>query len=379
MVDISGLLDRKYSIEQQNADTQRLSANANANLANTTASVTPLEAEGRAAAGFGAGAAGQGQGAYYGALAGAEPGIAGSRERLEGSETATNQYQLAPASSEFLKSIFGRFNQGGQTVQPFNKGTADVEPNGYKSGKTKVPGKGDGKTDTVPSMLAPGEAVLNKAAAEHLGRDTIGLLNAIGEVKMGMDGNATSGQGPVGQADPSAAGGQPGYATGTTNVPEPVLPIPGPGQGQGGGTWTPGGGGGDTGKGGQNQTLRAGLGMGVPRPGFAMGTENVGASGAGETQGYAKGTEKVPAKAMGGPDAKGGAKAAPKGGKAGPAPAAIPHGILSALLRMHGHGGGGAGMPPAGLPGVPQSTMVGQTPPQMGGGATRLPIQGGGQ
>lgn len=57
---------------------------------------------------------------------------------------------------------------------------------GYKRGVTKVPGKGSGKVDTKPAMLAPGEAVLNKAAAEHLGRGVIKALNALGRQKMGM-------------------------------------------------------------------------------------------------------------------------------------------------------------------------------------------------
>ena len=55
-----------------------------------------------------------------------------------------------------------------------------------KTGTEKVPGKGSGKVDTVPATLAPGEAVLNKAAAEHLGRGFIKMLNHMGMMKMGM-------------------------------------------------------------------------------------------------------------------------------------------------------------------------------------------------
>lgn len=55
-----------------------------------------------------------------------------------------------------------------------------------KHGKTKIPGKGDGTKDTVPAMLAPGEAVLNKAAAETVGRKKITQLNKKGALKMGM-------------------------------------------------------------------------------------------------------------------------------------------------------------------------------------------------
>lgn len=59
-------------------------------------------------------------------------------------------------------------------------------PTGFKKGTAKVPGKGDGTKDTVPAKLAPGEAVLNKAAAEHMGRGLIGALNQMGAEKMGL-------------------------------------------------------------------------------------------------------------------------------------------------------------------------------------------------
>lgn len=55
-----------------------------------------------------------------------------------------------------------------------------------KKGTEKVPGKGDGTKDTVPAKLAPGEAVLNKAAAEFMGRGLIKKLNEMGMHKMGM-------------------------------------------------------------------------------------------------------------------------------------------------------------------------------------------------
>lgn len=63
-----------------------------------------------------------------------------------------------------------------------------AQPTGtnYKKGIAKVPGKGNGTKDTVPAKLAPGEAVLNKAAAEHMGRGLIEVLNKMGAEKMGM-------------------------------------------------------------------------------------------------------------------------------------------------------------------------------------------------
>lgn len=56
----------------------------------------------------------------------------------------------------------------------------------FAKGTARVPGNGDGTQDTVPAKLAPGEAVLNKAAAEGMGRGLIALMNKLGAQKMGM-------------------------------------------------------------------------------------------------------------------------------------------------------------------------------------------------
>ena len=55
---------------------------------------------------------------------------------------------------------------------------------GFSMGTSKVPGKGSPKVDSVKVKLAPGEAVLNAGAAEHMGRDLIDVLNAMGMRKM---------------------------------------------------------------------------------------------------------------------------------------------------------------------------------------------------
>jgi hypothetical protein len=75
----------------------------------------------------------------------------------------------------------------------FAQGTPSVEPHpgypfgaGYLFGANEVPGQGTGRTDTVPAMLAPHEAVLNRAAADLLGRGLIAALNAHGVRQMGM-------------------------------------------------------------------------------------------------------------------------------------------------------------------------------------------------
>jgi len=57
---------------------------------------------------------------------------------------------------------------------------------GYLFGATAVPGQGSGTVDKVPAMLAPHEAVLNKAAADKLGRGKIAALNAAGAKQMGL-------------------------------------------------------------------------------------------------------------------------------------------------------------------------------------------------
>lgn len=65
-------------------------------------------------------------------------------------------------------------------------GGAQKKP-GFDTGTSSVPGNGPSTVDSVDAKLAPGEAVLNAAAAEHLGRSTIDFLNAIGAQKMGLD------------------------------------------------------------------------------------------------------------------------------------------------------------------------------------------------
>lgn len=64
--------------------------------------------------------------------------------------------------------------------------TKSLTDYGFKKGITKVPGKGNGKKDTVKAKLAPGEAVLNKAAADGMGRGLISALNKVGARKMGL-------------------------------------------------------------------------------------------------------------------------------------------------------------------------------------------------
>ena len=70
------------------------------------------------------------------------------------------------------------------------------------AGATTVPGKGDPGVDKVPAVLAPGEAVLNSGAANHMGRGAIAALNALGAHAMAAQG--TPPQGPGAGPDPTA-------------------------------------------------------------------------------------------------------------------------------------------------------------------------------
>jgi len=76
---------------------------------------------------------------------------------------------------------------------------------GYAGGTSKVPGKGPSNVDSVPTNLAPNEAVLNAGGADVLGRPVIDLLNAIGALKMTQAGAPPQQGGmPVPPATPAA-------------------------------------------------------------------------------------------------------------------------------------------------------------------------------
>lgn len=69
---------------------------------------------------------------------------------------------------------------GGMGTVGFAKGT-DAVPDQQE---LQASPETNGATDTVPALLTPGEAVLNKAAAEHVGRGLIQHLNNLGLTKM---------------------------------------------------------------------------------------------------------------------------------------------------------------------------------------------------
>lgn len=100
---------------------------------------------------------------------------------------------MAPAMG-FSAAAPPGFQMGAEDVPSgYARGAPSVQPNpnypfgaGYLFGATAVPGQGSGTVDKVPAMLAPHEAVLNRAAADMLGRGLISQLNAAGSRRMGM-------------------------------------------------------------------------------------------------------------------------------------------------------------------------------------------------
>lgn len=121
---------------------------------------------------------------------------------LSGSNTSPSASSLTP-----------RVSGGGDNslTKGMSEGTFELDgaSRRFSKGTAKVPGHGDGTVDTVDAKLAPGEAVLNKAAAEMLGRGLIDLLNKHGMLQMGM---------PEPDADDMEEPEEQGYACGTSNV-----------------------------------------------------------------------------------------------------------------------------------------------------------------
>lgn len=282
------MITRKYQILGETANSERDLRTAQSGLLQSQTATNPAEAAAREAQAYGAAEQSRGLGGYYSALGTAEPGLATSEIGLRGAQA--NQSNAEAESQRSLNTSNPALDQ------LLRQRTNASGLNSFAKGTDKVPGKtppaGAKTTDTTPAMLTPGEAVLNVGAAEHLGRDTIDVLNAIGNIKMMSNGaGATQGAGPATKADVHGAGGIPGYAQGSSGI-DPV-----PGQG---GTWGPSG---DAAPApGSNTGIRASVNLpGVARPtpptvpkppAYAMGTSNV-ADGMSELPGYADGTSQV--------------------------------------------------------------------------------------
>lgn len=214
------MLDRKYQILGQQADARTTEANASANLANVRAALMPGQASAEndltRARALGLRNEVEGDRAdYMDPFGRRATAIALGREQanLTGQQAETTWWDRQPPSTaprepqsmqQYDASgraiggpIFGLQDERDRNA-PWTRsmGLPDprrpridirpISPLGFAKGTARVPGKGSGKKDTVPAKLAPGEAVLNKAAADNMGRGLIAALNTAGARKMGM-------------------------------------------------------------------------------------------------------------------------------------------------------------------------------------------------
>jgi hypothetical protein len=254
MVDIADALATKYAILGEQARAATTTANANAALANARAQYEiPAQAglmgaqgkyyntEAQTLPGFR-----DAMGNYYNSMGGAEQAQAGLTNttnqqlqqtyhtgnedligiinNLRGPFQAAQQRNSDALSPGSTPSASGTPNTSslsgssdiGSSVNVVNAsqlpGTSSGVYQSHAKGTARVKGKGKPNKDTVPAMLAPGEAVLNQGAADHVGRNLIDVLNAIGAHKMAMAGNPVPGAGgapPQGQMPPPSVGGMP--------------------------------------------------------------------------------------------------------------------------------------------------------------------------
>ena len=97
-----------------------------------------------------------------------------------GHGTMVGQPSLAgfvPPSSPSVAKGIGAMSAFRPPLKLPRGATIPVMPKHFANGSPQVPGFGP--TDSVPSMLTPGEAVLTPGAAQHVGRSQIAALNAM--------------------------------------------------------------------------------------------------------------------------------------------------------------------------------------------------------
>jgi len=212
MSEMAPWLERKYANQEAQTANQGMESAATANLRNTQAAVLPLDVVSQAGlrnaqAGLSAEEAG-----YANQRARMLPLEVKSMAGLRGQQASEigyrnkvsdfiDRYGLKPAAEEAKRNpsaVQGMLFCIGSRAG-FNKGTAKV----MKQGETRVTdetGNGHPRVDTVPAMLAEGEAVLNAGAAERMGRDEIRDLNKQGlrDMDMGRMGTSMKKGGRVG-------------------------------------------------------------------------------------------------------------------------------------------------------------------------------------
>lgn len=142
----------------------------------------------------------------------ASAGLTGAQTGLVGSQAAN--FGLDAAATRGL--------QGAQGAQDLSNAATTNQNLQDRQGLTQFDAKGSGKvptlaeakenaiqgkapkpaaSDTVPAMLTPGEAVLNKGAAEHYGSDVIDHMNKMGLMRMAAQSEVAK---ATGQSDPHA-------------------------------------------------------------------------------------------------------------------------------------------------------------------------------
>lgn len=199
MVDWSGLAAEKYNQSQQELDNRRMVQEAEARQLNTRSNLMPGES-----------ASEQALRAAQASKLGMETNLMPGQVQADISKTyagidnqrgaldLARQRGFADMGLDFAKqNMMDQHSllqnqltgfQYGQAASPAGRDLMEMVAKrfyGFSDGTAHVPGHGDGTVDTVPAMLAPGEAVLNKSAAEMLGRGMIALLNKLGQADMG--------------------------------------------------------------------------------------------------------------------------------------------------------------------------------------------------
>ena len=212
MSEMAPWLERKYANQEAQTSNQGMEAAATANLRNTQAAVLPLDVVSQAGLRNAQAGLSMEEAGYANQRARMHPLEVKSAAGLRGQQASEigyrnkvsdfiDRYGLQPAAEEAKRdpsAVRGLlFGVGGRAG--FNKGTAKV----MKQGETRVTdesGNGHPRVDTVPAMLAEGEAVLNAGAAERMGRGEIRELNKQGlrDMDMGRMGTSMKKGGRVG-------------------------------------------------------------------------------------------------------------------------------------------------------------------------------------
>lgn len=183
------IVEQNYNIAQQNAASVAKTAQANIMGAQTNRMVAPSEIESNLAGASNNRAQARKTNVFTDPLSdsarqqigvdqGLTPSVTTYTEPVPLGFTTPAGEEPKKRSNELLDSLLSPLGD-------FSMGTTR-KPLTLAKGIAKVPGKGSGKVDKVPAKLAPGEAVLNKAAAEKMGRGLIAALNKQGARKMGM-------------------------------------------------------------------------------------------------------------------------------------------------------------------------------------------------